>query len=597
MFRYIAISWDESASTSSRCAQRLGQEWQTRLGWDAALIRPGLQVFTRGSMARINVARTLPGGLGVILGKLFRRSDLAATAVTDLPLTPTEVSELLHSGGRSLITGFWGRYVAFLQTAPGTTRVVRDPSGSLPCFLIRHCGVSIVFSWLEDALLMLGDAQTLSVNWDALTAHLLRGSLGGRQTSLNGVSQVLPGEALDLHDQSSVLLWSAVETARSPAPYDAIEASALLRQTVTACTQAWASCYDTLLLRLSGGVDSSILLSCLAPGNTLADVICVNYHSPGADSDERRYARMAAVKSGRDLLERLRDPDFKVERVLQVARMPNPVVYIGRMNASMDAALAQAYGASAMFTGAGGDAAFYELLRWWPAADYLQDKGLSAGFAAAAMDAARLGRVSVWRTVALAMAEWLHHDHTARNPGWSFALLTPGVQQQALDLHRFNHPALRDADHLPIGKYMQTVALMHPLGYYDPFEQTSAPELVHPLLSQPVVELCLRLPTYVLTQGGHGRALARRAFAGDLPPEIANRSTKGGMEDHFKAVLQSNLEFVRRLLLEGQLAQQGMLDRAKVEELLSGRPTSLVGSMSQIHGLVAIEAWLSRWMR
>ena len=141
------------------------------------------------------------------------------------------------------------------------------------------------------------------------------------------------------------------------------------------------------------------------------------------------------------------------------------------------------------------------------------------------------------------------------------------------------------------------VALMHPLGYYDPFEQAAAPELVHPLFSQPLVELSLRLPTYVLTQGGHGRALARRAFASDLPPQIASRRSKGGMEEHIKAVLHANIDFVRGMLLDGELSRRGILVRAKVEELLSGRPTALPGPVSQIHGLVAVEAWLSRWTR
>ncbi|MFN3631183.1 MAG: asparagine synthase-related protein, partial [Casimicrobiaceae bacterium] len=132
-------------------------------------------------------------------------------------------------------------------------------------------------------------------------------------------------------------------------------------------------------------------------------------------------------------------------------------------------------------------------------------------------------------------------------------------------------------------------------GYYDPFEQATAPELVHPLFSQPLVELCLRLPTYLLAHGGRGRALARNAFATDLPPQVANRRSKGGMEEHITAVLHANIDFVRGLLLEGELSRRGMLDRPKVEQLLSGRPTTLVCSPSQIHGLIAVEAWLSRW--
>ncbi|MBT9491132.1 MAG: asparagine synthase [Paucibacter sp.] len=535
--------------------------------------------------------------LGVVLGKLFRRGEFNSLPSPSATLNSKDMTNILASGGRALVSDFWGRYVAFLHTAAGSTLVLRDPSGALPCFRIRHQGVSIIFSWLEDALQMLGHVEPRSVNWHVLTAQILRGPLGGRETALEGVSQVLPGEVIALHDGVSTLLWNAVEIARSPSAYGVDEATQLLGQTVRSCVRAWASCYDTLLLRLSGGVDSSILLSCLAADRTQADVICVNYHSPGSNSDERLYARLAAVRVGRDLLERERDSGFRIDRILQMACMPDPVPYVGWMNASTDARLASAYVAPAMFTGAGGDALFYEIPRWWPAADYLQNKGLDASFAAAAIDAARLGKVSVWRAVGLALKERVRPNLAARAPRGPAALLAPGFLRGQIEQPCFAHPALRDSNQLPIGKCMQTLALMHPLGYYDPFEQAAAPELIHPLFSQPLVELSLRLPTYLLTQGGHGRAMARRAFASDLPPQIASRRSKGGMEEHIKAVLHANIDFVRGLLLEGELNRRGMLARTKVEELLSGRPTALPGPVSQIHGLVAVEAWLSRWTR
>ena len=600
MFRYIALDWDDSQPASSALASYLGSAWQALPDWDAALFQPGLHVLTTGSKPGVNEASPLQEGRGVVLGKLFRRSDLDSPPGRYPPLEGQDTANIMEGVGRALVSDFWGRYVAFFKTKSGSTCVLRDPSGTLPCFRIRQDGVSIVFSWLEDALQMLGrleHVQPRTVNWDAMTAQLLRGSLIGRETALEGVSQVLPGEALDLRHENSSLPWSAVEIARTPALHNAVEATQMLGRTVRSCTRAWAACYDTLLLRLSGGVDSSILLSCLAPGRTPADVICVNYHSPGSDSDEREYARLTAVRVGRDLLERERDTDFRIDRVLRIARMPDPVPYIGWMNAGTDARLASAYGASAMFTGAGGDPLFYEFPRWWPLADYLRKAGLNMGFFAAAMDAARLGKVSVWRAIALAIRERVSADLAARAPMGYAGLLSPGILHDGVHGPRFVHPALLDANDLPIGKYLQTVALMHPMGYYDPFEQDMAAELVNPLFSQPLVELCLRLPTYVLADGGRGRALARRAFASDLPPQIARRRSKGGMEEHIQAILNTNLEFVRSMLLDGELASRGLLDRGMVEELLSGRPTALVGHISQIHGLVAAEAWLTRWRR
>ncbi|MEO6279849.1 asparagine synthase-related protein [Roseateles sp.] len=584
-------------------ANDLAMRCQSLEAWDAALARPGLQVFTTGSASGVNSVHPLLGGMGVVLGKLFRRSDLDATPVRHFHLGGAEATRIVDSGGRALVADFWGRYVAFIQTASGSTAVLRDRSGTLPCFRIVREGVSIVFSWLEDALRLLAPAALPAVNWDALLAQLAHGLLGGRETALEGVTEVLAGEWRDLHTDKSTLLWSAVDIAlcgtghAGEADLGADEATRQLGRAVRSCTRAWAACYDTVLLRLSGGVDSSIVLSCLAPGAVAADVMALNYYSPGSDSDERHYARLSAARVGRDLLEREREGGFKVDRVLSIARMPAPVPYVGWMNASTDASVAAAYGAPALFTGAGGDPLFYEFPRWWPAADYLARNGMNTGFAAAAMDAARLGRLSVWRTALLAFKETLRPDLSARSQGGFEGLLAPEVRQGKTSAQRFAHPGLASATDLPIGKYMQTVSLMHPLGYYDPFEQAAAPELVNPLLSQPLVELCLRLPTYLLTQGGRGRALARRAFAADLPSQVINRRSKGGMEEHIKAVLAANIETIKGMLLEGQLSARGLLDRGKVEELLSGRPTKLIGAVSEIHGLVAVEAWLARWPR
>ena len=595
MFRYIAIVWDASNPSASTFAESLCATCLEHAEWHLELSRPGLQVFVTGSIAGVNEAHVLQAEQGVVLGKVFRLRDLDARPPRRFALTTTDAACILNSAGKVLVTEFWGRYVAFFQSASGSIRVLRDPSGALPCFRIGHAGVTIVFSWLEDLLRVLTEVEPCRVNWGALKAHLIGGSLGGRETALEGVTQILPGESLDLHSGESTLQWSAMDFARSPAEHDDATATQLLRQGVPACTRAWASCYDTLLLRLSGGVDSSILFSCLAPGKTAADVIGINYYSEGSDSDERHYARLTAMRVGRDLLERERDPDFRIDRLLDIARMPEPIYYTGRLNAQTDAKLAAAYAAPALFTGAGGDSLFYEFPRWWPAADYLAAKGLCPGFLNAALDAARLGKVSVWQAIELALRERRRPDLGERSRQGKSSLLAPEVIREIGDLGRFTHPALRDADDVPIGKYMQTLSLMLPLTYYDPFEQAAAPELVNPLLSQPLVELCLRLPTYLLARGGRGRAVARRAFAPDLPAQIVNRRAKGGLEEHVKAILIANIDFVRTMLLEGQLARAGMLDRRRLEELLSGRPTALPGPISQIHGLVAVEAWLNRW--
>ncbi|MDY0749099.1 asparagine synthase C-terminal domain-containing protein [Paucibacter sp. R3-3] len=603
MFRYVAFAWDASRPEVSAFAEQLGRTLQQQAGWSATLQRAGLLVLVHGETPGVNQAYALQGGQGVVLGKVFRRRDLVASPSADQQsdsITSREANRILAAGGQVLVDEFWGRYVAFLQAADGSTDVVRDPSGTLPCHLLRHEGLAIVFSWLEDVLQLLNDRApwrwTPRVDQDAIANQLREGAITGRQACLEGLTHLIAGERLNLHSGARATLWDGTAFARSPLKCDIQEAADRLRDLVRACTATWARCCATILMRLSGGVDSSILLTCLAPTRVAADVIGLNYFSEGSNSDERHYARLVAMKVGRDLLEQQRDPGFRIERVLQVARMPDPMPYIGSMNAGTDARLAASYGARSMFTGGGGDSLFYEFPAWWPAADYFHNEGLNAGFVSAATDAARLGRLSVWRTIALALTRTRGPNIGEKTTTAHTALLAPDLRNKAAVPQRLLHPAVQQAAGLPLGKYMQTIALLHPIGYYDPFEQANAPETVNPLLSQPLVEYCLQLPTYQLIQGGRGRALARRAFAKDLPQQIVNRRSKGGMEDHAKAVLESNLDLIRELLLDGQLAARGLIDRPKVGELLSGRPTTLPSATSQIHSLVAIEAWLTRWV-
>lgn len=595
MFRYVALSWDPMAGEPSAAARHLASGLENTAQWHVALRRPGLAVFSTGEKPNVNQSYALAGARGAVLGKLFRL-DGSGLPHNHFIASVEASAEIVQTAGRSLVERYWGRYVAFIEAEPGGFLVMRDPSGALPCFRMQHGGVQVVFSWLEDVLGRLPSVAPPSVDGECLAAHIASGELTGHPTALAGVSQVLPGEAIRLggRDVAARLLWSPSEQASLAPITDPAQASEALREVVRRCVLAWASCHESILLRLSGGVDSSILACCLSERDTRARVTCLNYHSPGSDSDERPYARLAAAMAQRELVEMERDPGFRLEQVLDVARTPSPMNYLGRLGARTDAELAAAAGAPAMFTGSGGDQLFLEFAGWWPAADYLRLQGFDRGFMAAAMDAARLGKVSVWRAARLAFGDRFRRRPPSMQTTMPWALATDTVWETMRQPRRFLHPVHADPSGLPIGKLMQAQQVTHFGGYYDPYQREAAPELVNPLLSQPLIELVLRIPTYVLTLGGRGRGLARRAFAQDLPPEIAARRSKGGLEEQIATVLARNLAFARQVLLDGELVRRGLIDRHRLERALSGGPGA-VGRAGEIHMYIGVEAWLQRW--
>lgn len=595
MFRYVALIWDDAVTAQRAAARYLATHLEVTDAWQPALQVGGLSLFVTGVRASGDGAYDLPRDQGVILGRLFRRRAGANSLVPHGPLDRDDADGILQRQGHALVADWWGRYVAFLRTPDGATTVLRDPTGSLPCFKFEHHGVHVVFSWLED-LIALPGLPLPPIAWDRLPAHLQLGELGNHLTLLEGVERVLPGEALHLRrtGKHTELLWNALGFAKSALADDPACLADPLRDTVRYCVRSWAEGQERILLRLSGGLDSSILASCLMKEGTAAEILCVNYHSPGADTDERRYARLAAKHSRLDLIECERDDAFRLERVLQVALTPSPATYVGRMAASVrDADLSHRHQAPSLFTGAGGDQLFFELRTWWPAADFLSLRGAGRGLIGAMVDAARLAHLSLWQTARLALRArmGLSAPGDASRP---LALVRSEVMDTEL-LDRYTHPLLKDPSGLPVGKLNHVRMLLHPISYYDPYERERAPDLVNPLLSQPLIEMCLRLPTYLLTNGGRGRALARQAFATELPPEILARRSKGSIEGHLRSVLAGNLGWAREVLLDGELVARGLLDRRKVEAALSGRPQTTTVHVTEIHGHIAVEAWLRRW--
>src|SRR5262249_39355591 len=103
---------------------------------------------------------------GVVLGALF---EYGPTLEYQTPRPVADLSEresarIIATSGRDLIGRYWGRYVAFLRDpVSGTVRVLRDPTGQLPCFSMLFEGVTVIFSCVADCLTV--PLLRFTVNW------------------------------------------------------------------------------------------------------------------------------------------------------------------------------------------------------------------------------------------------------------------------------------------------------------------------------------------------------------------------------------------------------------------------------------------------
>src|SRR3546814_20474479 len=94
--------------------------------------------------------------------------------------------------------------------------------------------------------------------------------------------------------------------------------------------------------------------------------------------------------------------------------------------------------------------------------------------------------------------------------------------------------------------------LIRDQGYIEAQDRRFPFDPVHPLMSQPVIEACLSVPSWEACRGGSDRSFTRRAFTGDLPPTVIERRIKGG-PDHFALqILRSHLPAIRTRLMDGR---------------------------------------------
>lgn len=609
MFRYLVLVWHDEDSAARETARRLiDRHCSHSPEWQVALRKKGLLVAYAGTRVGSTELHCLHGGAGVVLGKLFERSGTDPSVAVPLSLNEARTRAILESRGRHLVERYWGRYIAILHQeaagspkgpAPGSSWILRDPSGGLPCLTLRFGGVRLYFSSL-DIVQELG-LGPLNVNWNYLSAWIcvMRGQT--HATALREVSQVLPGECIELRDDlaSSQFYWDPLRVANTDVIHDPQQAARSLRDVITDCARAWASCYSGITLSLSGGLDSSILYAALRESPARAKLTCFHYYPTGTDMDERRYARLVARSGESRLIERPRDSTISLKPLLGIAPSHEPTTYLYFLEHSRsDAALAAEHHATAAFTGWGGDQLFYQHHAMLGAGDYLHYRSVGPRFLRVALDAARMDRVSVWHVLHEAFA------HRFQQRRWSFRadvvrarpLIRPEVIDEVYSSTHYAHPLLSDDRRgTPNGKLWHALQLSSPWEFYDPLGEPDDPERVSPLYSQPVLELCLRTPVHLLTLGGWDRAIARRAFYDALPREVVNRRDKGDIERHILSIIDHNITFIRDLLLQGVLVAEGVVDRNKLAAALSGKPGKAQANFGEILDFVGAEAWLLRW--
>lgn len=567
---YIGIVHNANSIEHRAIARELQRQIKSKLPqWNLVFSSDGLCVYCAGAYSDSNGIYLLSRSRGLVLGRLFSSTTLVGDKRSPFVLSERVSTAVYDTQGRHLVDEYWGRYVAFVLAGDGTVHVLRDPTGALPCLLTNYKGVEVICSNIRDCA-DLGLLQP-DINWTHIAGYLCFGHMVTRHTGLSSVVQVHAGECVNLGSagRRSTFYWAPRDISCRRTLPCAEEAKHELRCTIQSCVAAWASCYDNILHELSGGLDSSIVLACLASSGHTANVICENHFTQEAAGDERRFARLAAKAASIRLVERpIQNSGRSLAAMFQSEKVASPTFLkfipdteVGRNTIAEDRLV------EAVFSGQGGDHLFQSVRTSQIAAEYAWRIGFRRGLWTVITDTARFTREPVWSVAKTAIASGLFHNNEDPYCTQTSSPLLSDAARESLDLRIIRHPWVDAAVDLPACKQRQIFDIVDTQNFYRTARGKC--DIVHPLIAQPIIELCLQIPSYVLTYGGIGRALVRDAFVGTVPCEILQRTTKGATTGYFSGLLLNNASLLKEMLPDGNLVHAGLIDRRKVEMAIS----------------------------
>jgi asparagine synthase (glutamine-hydrolysing) len=414
-------------------------------------------------------------------------------------------------------------------------------------------------------------------------------------TALIGVGQLFPGTSLEIEGSrtTTAIRWNPWEFVSSLDDRSPDELAEDLRRTVQSCVSCWGRLYGKGLLTVSGGLDSSIVAACLR--NVGHDLSLLTLTTDDPLGDERAFARTMASYLGRPVFEERYSLAHIDLNKSSVSHLPTPG---GRVDAqSFDATalkIATDVGANAIFTGNGGDNVFCMSRSARSLADRYSVNGLSAGLLGTLRDICSLTGATALQASSQGIAAW----RKAAN-GYTWREEASFITYDALEILSktpIDHPwlAVPPGTRLP-GKAAHVAMILRMHYSLDAYGERGGVPVLHPLASQPILELGLRIPTWYQCEGGYDRAVARKAFQQSLPASILERKGKGSPQGFMFEIFEQRRDEIRERLLEGFLAANRIIERTAIERALRPSHQTTGAEIMRLLMFVDTEAWINHW--
>ncbi|MGC8517679.1 MAG: asparagine synthase-related protein [Steroidobacteraceae bacterium] len=607
-FPFVAALWNPLDSAQAIAAARLLATYSPS-NLSVAIDRPGLAAYTGTPSAPYLDCFSLPNNAGLLLGVLFDRRTNHRVTQTALNSQGT-----LGAPGLRTIESFtrkhWGTFVGFLSDPlTGDWYATRDCSGMIACYYTMIDGITILTSdaryiftasnWSRHS----GPPRSVNLNWEYLELFLTHSQMQIRETAMRDVYELLAGEVLyNVNRKLSVkMAWSPDVFAHTDDRLSIDAYSARLHETVHSCVNAWASVHRWVLHNLSGGFDSSLVLALLAQTNARPHSVSINRFAYGPAEDERQYARLAAESAGIPLVEWPWDFSshtlsassccypFGAKPTLQNLLEPIDERFIS--------ALKSTHRFDAIWTGEGGDHLFLSAQTPLIVTDSIRTHGGRKQLRSTLYSAARITGRSIPGLLAHTLLQMCRFSAELRTASAIQNPFVPTPISTSMSTRISpTHPWMSCCHDVAPGKQLQISLLAEVIHRRRPLSGTQGSYALAPLLSQPLIELCLETPTFVLQCDGRTRGLARRTFSKELPPEITRREVKGQTAHAIIGLLNRSRGFLRETLLDGALVGRGLLNpEILASALMDDKPIS-VNALFPLSAAVAAETWVRSWL-
>jgi asparagine synthase (glutamine-hydrolysing) len=548
---------------------------------------------------------------GEIYNFVELRRELEALGHAFATRSDTEV--IVHAyvqWGEACLTRLDGMFgLAILDERRGRLLLARDPIGVKPLYWART-GRHLVFGSEIRAILASGVVPR-ELDLDGVGELMTWEYVPGEGTLLRGVQKLGAGCALhlDLGSGSHQLrrYWDVPEGPEESGRSDA-EWLGLLEETVDRCVRRQLVSDVPLGAFLSGGVDSSLVVSAMDGAHAFG----IGFEDPSYD--ELPWARRVARHLDVELTEETLRPRVGELFERLVEHFDDPIGDTSTFATYLVAQLARRH-VTVVLSGDGGDELFggYEsyvaqawgrLYRRIPG--FLRRRVIAPAVLALPPRPAKKGLVNKARRFvegaalpeALAHARW--RCFVAN--GLREALFTPEALEAtrrpagAHVLELFERAGPRDAVNRGLYVDLRSYLCDDILTKVDRTSMAVSLEARVPLLDPELVSLAFRIPGHLKVARGRTKILLKRLAATRVPPECVYRP-KEGFSTPIKHWLDAELgPRVDGLLDTGRLREQGIFQPALVERLRAEHRSGKANHSHVLWTLVVFQAWAERWL-